>query len=282
MTGSGDVTERVQVRGVELATSVTTIRASETLAGEWFVWGHGLTSSMAREDEFGLLDHARLAREVRLVRYDARGHGRSGSTADPSGYHWRELAADQLALLDALGVERCVAGGASMGCATALYSALAAPERVDGLVLVIPPTAWETRAEQRALYEVNAVLVETGRIDELIAGAQQLPPPDPLVDDPTWREGFEREMQAADPVRLARIFRGAGITDLPPPESLATITVPTLVLAWTGDPGHPVSTAERLAEVIPGAELHLASTRADLDRWTDLTVDLLRTATAAP
>lgn len=281
MTGAGGASEHIMVRGVELATSVATIGASEALADEWFVWGHGLTSSMAREDEFGVLDHARLAREIRLVRYDARGHGRSGSTDDLDAYHWRELAADQLGLVDALGIDRYVAGGASMGCATALYAALAAPERVAGLVLVIPPTAWETRADQRTLYEVNAVLVETGRVEELIAGAQQLPPPDPLVDDPAWRDGFERELRSADPVRLARIFRGAGLTDLPPTDALATIAVPTLVLAWTGDPGHPVSTAERLAEVIPDAELHVASTRADLDRWTDLTVDLLRAVAAA-
>lgn len=265
----------VGVRGVDLAVTITA-PASRPDATPWFVWGHGLASSMAREDEFGLIDHVRIARSLPMVRYDARGHGRSGSSEDLAGYHWRELAADQLALTEALGVERHVAAGASMGCATALYAALAAPRRISGLVLVIPPTAWETRAEQRALYETNALLVETGRIEELIAGAQLLPPPDPLVDDPTWREGFEREMRAADPVRLARIFRGAGVTDLPPVETLAAIDVPTLVLGWTGDPGHPVSTAERLAEIIPGAELHLAATRDELERWTDLTLDLLR------
>ncbi len=44
------------------------------------------------------------------------------------------------------GAQKFVAGGSSMGCATSIYAALLAPERMKALVLVIPPTAWETRA----------------------------------------------------------------------------------------------------------------------------------------
>ena len=36
----------------------------------------------------------------RLIRYDARGHGESGATADPADYAYPSLAADQLALAD--------------------------------------------------------------------------------------------------------------------------------------------------------------------------------------
>ena len=71
---------------------------------------------------FGLLDWNRMRSVARVVRYDARGHGESESTPDPDTYHWRELALDQLALADVLGIERYIAAGASMGCATALRS----------------------------------------------------------------------------------------------------------------------------------------------------------------
>ena len=56
--------------------------------------------------------------------------------------------------------------------------------------------------------------------------------------------------------------------DLPGASAIATLRVPTLVLAWTGDPGHPMSTAERLVELMPHAELVIASTFDELLTWT--------------
>jgi pimeloyl-ACP methyl ester carboxylesterase len=47
------------------------------------------------------------------------------------------------------------------------------------------------------------------------------------------------------------------------------ITVPTLLLAWAGDEGHPLATAEKLAELLPNAELSVAQELMDLLGWTD-------------
>ena len=162
-----------------------------------------------------------------------------------------------------------------MGCATALHAAVIAPERIDALVLVIPPTAWASRAAQQQNYEISAQLVEGGDLDVIVAGARSAPPPDPLVDVPAWRDGFEAMIRGTDPTRLARIFRGAATADLPSPEQIAAITVPTLILAWTGDPGHPMDTAERLVELLPDAQLHAASTLDQLRSWTDLMTDFI-------
>jgi 3-oxoadipate enol-lactonase len=257
-----------EIRGVDLAHDVAG-------AGPTMIWGHGLTSSRAREAEIELLDWPRIRRHARVVRYDARGHGDSGSSADPATYHWRELALDQLGLADALGIDHYIAGGASMGCATALHAAVIAPERIDALVLVIPPTAWATRAAQQQNYEISAQLVEGGELDLIVTGARAAPSPDPLVDVPAWRDGFEAMIRGTDPARLARIFRGAATADLPSPEQIAAITAPALILAWTGDPGHPMETAEQLVELLPDAELHAASTLDQLRSWTDLTIDFL-------
>jgi 3-oxoadipate enol-lactonase len=262
--------------------SVVTVRDVDLhyqIAGEGptFVWGHGLTSSRAREDQFGLLDWPRLATNNTVVRYDARGHGESGSSAAPGTYHWRELALDQLALADSLGIDRYVAGGASLGSATALYAATIAPDRVHALVLAIPPTAWATRAAQQQNYELTAQLVEAGKIDALVDGVRATPPPDPLVGVDVWRDSFEDTIRRTDPVRLARLFRGAAGADLPDPDAIAGLHQPTLILAWTGDPGHPLATAERLHELMPHAELHAASTLAQLGAFTDITIDFLAT-----
>lgn len=243
--------------------------------GPTFVWGHGLTSSRAHEDQFGLLDWPRLGQRNTVVRYDARGHGDSGSTAEPAGYHWRELALDQLALADALGIDHYIAGGASMGCATALHAATIAPERIDALVLGIPPTAWATRAAQQQNYEVGARLVETGQLDLLIEGGRSTPSPDPLADSPEWNDSFEQMIRSTDPVRLARIFRGAAVADFPEPGAIALLTQPTLILVWTGDPGHPMDTAERLVELLPHAQLHAATTPEQMLAWSDTTIQFL-------
>src|SRR5690242_6825837 len=97
-------------------------------------------ADMEVEDEIEVLT-VRPGNGVRVVRYDARGHGRSAATGDDADYQWSALAQDMLGVLDALGAETAVLGGASMGTATALHAAVSSPQRVEGLVLVIPPTA---------------------------------------------------------------------------------------------------------------------------------------------
>lgn len=250
-------------------------------AGRDLIWGHGLTSSMASEDDRGWIDWDRIRGARRVVRYDARGHGTSESTAEPDGYSWANLARDQLALADALGIDAYVAAGASMGCATALHAAVQQPERVEGLVLLIPPTAWTMRTAQTRTYEVMADLVEERDHETILRGAAANPPPDPLIDDPSGVTDFEQLLTSTDPVRLARVFRGAATADLPEPAELAAIEVPTLILAWTGDAGHPVQTAARLQELIPSTEIVLAVTADGMAAWTERIERFLAQLTAS-
>lgn len=80
-----------------------------------------------------------------------------------------------------------------------------------------------------------------------------------------------------DEALLPSVLRGAASSDLPTPEQIAAIRVPTLVLAWDSDPSHPVSTAERLHEVIPNSALHVARTPAELATWGERTAGFLKT-----
>lgn len=78
----------------------------------------------------------------RLLRYDARGHGRSNGRAVPEDYRWTSFAADLLALLDQISPDRPVeALGSSTGTATLIIAALSAPARFSKLVPTAPPTA---------------------------------------------------------------------------------------------------------------------------------------------
>ena len=231
--------------------------------GPPFVWAHGLTSSRANEDRGGLFDWSPVVAGGRqVVRYDARGHGRSGGSPDPEAYRWPQLATDLLALLDELGIERAAAGGASMGCATLLHAAVRAPERFDRLVLVIPPTAWATRADQADQYEASARYVEARGKAAWMAAAEEAPRAAIFADLPPFP--FTADIPED---LLPSVLRGAAASDLPAPEAVAVLAHPTLVLAWTGDPGHPESTATRLAELLPAAELHVATRIREVLGW---------------
>lgn len=231
--------------------------------GPPFVWAHGLTSSRAHEEAGGLFDWTPVTAQGRqVIRYDARGHGQTGGPTDPAAYCWPRLADDLLSLLDDLSVERTSAGGASMGCATLLYAALQAPERFDRLVLAIPPTAWETRAGQAEQYEGSARYVEKAGKAAWLAVASEAPRAAIFADLPPFPSTADIPEEL-----LPFVLRGAAASDLPAPEDIRTITQPTLVLAWAGDPGHPVSTAERLVELLPQAELHVATRIRDVLRW---------------
>jgi 3-oxoadipate enol-lactonase len=72
-----------------------------------------------------------LVRHHRVIRYDARGLGRSAS---PGGPFWD--VADLLGVLDHYGIARACLAGMSMGGEAALDFALAHPGRVSALALV--------------------------------------------------------------------------------------------------------------------------------------------------
>ena len=244
------------MRGVRLA-------VEQAGQGRTFVWGHGLTSSRASEDARGLYGWSGLTDVVRLVRYDARGHGESEATPDPGDYRWERLAEDMLALADAVGAERFVAGGASMGAATTLHAAVAAPDRVEAMVIVIPPTAWATRRAQAALYEERAARVEEGGLPAYLAMTQAAPIAGIFAAEPE----LARRVPAIAEASLATVMRGAAASDLPEPDRIRALSQPALILAWDPDPGHPVSTAEELARLLPDARLHVARDLGAVRGW---------------
>jgi pimeloyl-ACP methyl ester carboxylesterase len=230
---------------------------------------------MAHEDELGLFDWSRVEAVARVVRYDARGHGGCECAHfEDRAYRWSALVDD---MLRASGKEGpFVAGGASMGAATALYAAVRAPRRVQGLVVVTPPSAWEARPAQAEVYEAAARLVERRGIPGYLKAMQTVGQPKILADElPESRTILMRHLRRMDEKVMPSILRGAASSDLPSREEIHNVVVPTLILAWTGDPAHPVSTAEALAEQIVMSELHVATDLAGVRRWPDLVRDFL-------
>jgi 3-oxoadipate enol-lactonase len=103
------------------------------------LWGQGPPLVMAHgfcgcTDEWRALVLP-LAKRRRLLLYDVRGHGRSSAPEDPALYSMPIFAADQAALMRALGIERAHVGGGSMGGMIAAQFAIDYPQMVSSLLL---------------------------------------------------------------------------------------------------------------------------------------------------
>lgn len=245
------------VRGVDL---------SWTSEGEGPLtfWVHGMTNDRWALENAGLYDWSPIVSSGRrLLRYDARGHGRSQGYPVPADFQWTGFAADLIALADQMSPDQPVdAIGSSTGTATLIIAALAEPERFRRLVLTAPPTAWETRAQQTLLYEQGAQLAEHdgGAAFEQLASSQP-------------RNGLFRDLPNYPPhlccsdALLPSVLRGGAMSNLPDQGDISALHLPTLILSWQHDTIHPVSTGERLTELIAGSELQVAGSVADLRTW---------------
>ncbi|HEY2716006.1 MAG TPA: alpha/beta fold hydrolase [Solirubrobacterales bacterium] len=104
--------------------------------GEWpgegpaLVAVHGLTNQHRNLAAVA----ASLAGELRVVAPDLRGRGASSPAGEESTIEAH--AADVLALMDAVGIERAILAGHSMGAYVATAIAAGNPDRVSGVVLI--------------------------------------------------------------------------------------------------------------------------------------------------
>jgi 3-oxoadipate enol-lactonase len=233
------------------------------------VWAHDLISSCAHEDELGLFDWSAVDRIANVVRYDARGHGRSEAMQFyDRAFRWPAMVDD---MLRAAGSGPFVAGGVAMGSAVALWTALRAPRRVQGLVLAVPPRAWEDRAPDVSRYEEGARLVETRGLPAWAEALRCQPQPRIFAEElPDARDVSVRHLLTMEEKAVPAILRGAAASDLPSREEVRTIVVPTLILAWADDSEHPVSVAESLAELLVLSEVHVAHDLAAIRAWPGL------------
>jgi len=239
--------------------------------GTPFVWGHGLLGNMEVEDKANWFHWARMSECVNLIRYDARGHGLSQITYSPQDYVWENLAHDMVAIANSVEVDKFIAGGQSMGSATAIFAGMAEQNRIEALILITPPTAWEQRAEQSSLYSRMALIARLlgGKgLGILIARNPERLLPAWLVKTMGTDTGLVGNVIGRmSGKNLATVLRGAALCDLPPRSSLKKLNMPTLILAWEGDKSHPVETAEVLHQLIPNSEYHLAKDIYDFRTW---------------
>ncbi len=219
--------------------------------GRAFVFQHGLGGD--HEQTFSV---APVGPGTRQLTLDCRGHGCS-TLGDPAQVSFDRFAEDLLALLRMLGIGRLALGGISMGAAVALALERAGRAEliVEGLVLVRP--AWG----QNGMPE--PALSAYKQIAELLRRADPHSAALAFTQSETFQEILRTAPAAAE--SLLSHFEGPRVADLTeiferlPAQSpvdrgsLASIEVPTLILATDRDPIHPLALARELAECIGAA-----------------------------
>ena len=187
------------------------------------------------------------------LRYDLRGHGRS--SAPPDGYRLERFAEELRTLLDAAGFLRPALVGLSFGGLIALELALAAPQRVGGLVLV--DSALEGFAYSEEYRSGWRRLRQAARRDGVAQALESAWLSTPLFHPLRGRpQRFEKIR------RMARGYSGAEYFDSAPRrESAATVLhrlgqigCPTLVVVGEHDSSDFQKIASLLVEKIGGAQ----------------------------
>jgi 3-oxoadipate enol-lactonase len=233
------------------------LAVEDTGGGRPLVLAHGLTATRRY-----VLHGSRLLERsgYRIVTYDARGHGESSPAPDPNAYRYADLVDDLGAVLDALGIEKAVLGGASMGAATTLAFALERPERVSALIQITPAHLGSTDHRDRGRaegFDALAEGLEQGGVDGYMrtVGDPQVPPRFRAIVLRAIRQRLERHRHPEAVAAALRVVPRS--SPLESPDDLAGLQVPTLIVASHDevDPDHPYEVARIYAERIPEAEL---------------------------
>lgn len=212
-----------------------------------------------------------LARTHRVIRFDQVGHGLTGP--DPAhDYSRANFTADIAEVLDALGIDKAIIAGNSMGGKHALSFAVAYPARVGGLILVDGSGA-PMPEEEKPEEEDKDAKDSGGNIGFAIA---QTPGINLLVEQITPRSLIRQSLEqsvsnqavvteeAVDRYwellrypgnRRATIKRFAAPYDPLSEAEIAAVTAPTLILWGDEDRLIPVEAGRWLDRTMPNSEI---------------------------
>ncbi|MDT7574139.1 MAG: hypothetical protein QOH17_472 [Pseudonocardiales bacterium] len=199
--------------------------------------------------------HEPLARAIaaegyRVVTLDLLGHGRSDRPADARRYSMTAFARSVVGLLDHLGVESAIVGGTSLGANVTLEVAVAAPERLRGMILEMPVL---DNAMEAGIVAFGP-LIFVGRVTPwavtLTRWASQAVPRS-LV--PFW-VGVGLDVLDQDAAPMAATVHGIFFGRIAPSSRLRKlIELPAVVVGHRHDPLHPAADAAMLADELPVA-----------------------------
>lgn len=223
--------------------------------GPWVVLAHALGVDLQLWDSIA----QRLASRHRVLRYDARGHGK---TSAPHGaYTLFQLADDVAGLLDALSIEQAHFVGLSMSGMVGQVLGVRHPHRL--LSLTLCDTVSYTPVSAHAMWDERIGQVEAHGMSGIV--------------EPTIQRWLTTPFREAHPdvvERIRSLLRATpphgyvgtclAIKALDTRSSLTRIACPTLVITGEQDTGAPVEAAREIASHIPDARLKVISDAAHL------------------
>ncbi len=197
-----------------------------------------------------------LEQRYRVVTYDQGGTGRTGSVLPPD-HSIAAMADEALAVLDASGTAAAHFVGHALGGLVGLALAKRQPDRLRSLTVV---NGWATaNAHTRRCFEMRLLLLQH-------EGPQAYVRAQPIFLYPAdWLAQHEARVAQEEAHGLAG-FQGAdnlrarigALLAFDARPWLASLALPTLIVAARDDVLVPSTMSEALAGGIPGAQLHVA------------------------
>jgi 3-oxoadipate enol-lactonase len=211
-----------------------------------------------------------FAERFRLLRYDRRGHGKSGVPSGP--YSMERLGRDVLGILDHLHIEAVDWCGLSMGGMVGQWLGANAPGRIRRLLLANTSSWFPVKEPWN---ERIAVVRERGMA---------------AIADATMARWFTAPFIAREPDAIAQmkamvlatpaagyVANCEAVRDMDHRDILRAIKAPTLLIAGRHDVATPVEAAEFIRDRITGAALTLleAGHISNIEQASDFTATVL-------
>lgn len=231
---------KAQINGISMNYQVEGMPSAPPI-----VLHHPLAGNLSIWDEMTAL----LVKDYRVIRFDARGHGQTQAT--PAPYAFETLAADTVALLDHLNINKAHFLGLSMGGMVGQFLGLLHSDRFRSLQLTA--TSSRVPPEARPLWQDR---VKTAREKGMAA----------MIESSLQRWVTEKSRQnAALMKRMGDMITGTpvegyagwcqAIEHLDVTSKLSAIKLPTLVVVGSEDMGTPPAAAKAIHEQIAGSEM---------------------------
>ena len=195
-----------------------------------------------------------LSKKYQLLVFDNRAIARS---SDPGGsFSTRDMAADTVGLMEAVGIKKAHVLGYSMGGMIAQEIALAYPEKVNGLILVATDCGISLRIKAKPEFSrLFSEMIRLGTNEAKKAAAGCLFAKQTLDTRPDIIQRYT-EVSLRFPASQKTLGRQwAAITQHDACNRLAKISSPTLVITGSEDELIPPQNAKVMAQRIPVAQM---------------------------
>ncbi len=225
--------------------------------GTPLVFVHGFSNDAHVWDDIAPV----VAPQYRVLCLDLRGHGDSGR--DPSAaYDADSMANDLECVFDALGIERLVLVGHSLGGRVAMRFAGRHPEKLAGLVIVDTGPEHDARGTTRISMDIRQGSHSFESIEEyerVLSRQYPVTPPNTLAR--LAKEWLRQREDGRYELKMDPRLRGVGATESPEAaaergramsellwKALARISCPTLVVRGAASDVLAPDTADRMVE----------------------------------